>query len=483
MTTRLTPFDFQVDAINKLSKQKSRLLGDDMGLGKTLQGIEIDLINRKESDDGQRLKTLIVTPKGVIADGAWQRAIESQVGDAPVYVLNAKRRADFEKVASDGRKPGYFICHWEALRLMPSLRKVDWFHIIADEVHRAKSRKAQQTQALKGLRARYKTGLSGTPADNKPDDLWSILNWLWPSYYTSYWSFVRRYCIAEKVPDPSGQTSGYMKITGLTNALPALHNEMRPWFVRRMKEDVLKDLPDKYYRTVWVDLLPSQRRAYNQMKAELIAWIGEHEETPLVAPVVIAQLQRLQQFAIASADITGYVQKVFKYKDGTQETRTVPVVKMTDPSSKLDSLMELLADTDLDSEPVVVFSQFKGSIRLLEERCRKAGISIAVLTGDTKQGDRAERIAGFQNGKYQVFAGTIAAGGVGITLTRASTVVFLDRAWSPSMNQQAEDRLHRIGQKNAVQVIDFMARSTIDLGRRQRIEQKWTWLKQLLGDK
>jgi SNF2 family DNA or RNA helicase len=162
--------------------------------------------------------------------------------------------------------------------------------------------------------------------------------------------------------------------------------------------------------------------------------------------------------------------------------RTVPIVKMTEPSSKLDALMELLADTPLDSEPVVVFSQFKGSIRMLKERCEKAKISIATLTGDTPSAERTRAIQGFQAGKYQVFAGTIAAGGVGITLTRASTVVFLDRAWSPSSNKQAEDRLHRIGQKNAVQVIDIMARNTVDLGRRTQIERKWSWLQQLLGD-
>jgi SNF2 family DNA or RNA helicase len=474
-TTRLTPFDFQADTINKLSKQKSRLCGHDMGLGKTLIGVELDIKNRSQDESGRRLKTLIVTPKGVIADGAWQRALASQADTSiPVYVLG-KDRAAFERAASDGRKPGYFICHWEALRLMPGLRKVDWFHIIADEVHRAKSRKAQQTQSLKSLRTEYKTGLSGTPADNKPQDLWSILNWLWPSYYTSYWSFLRHYCVGEMSPQ------GYQKITGVQQQnLPALHKEMEPWYDRKLKEDVLKDLPEKYNRAIWVDLLPAQRRAYDQMKKELIAWLGQQDqEKPLIAPVVVAQLQRLQMFALASAEIVGYKDK----ENAAGEKVTTPLVKLIEPSSKIDTLMELLEDTDLDSEPVVVFSQFKGAIRILGERCQKSGISIATFTGDTKEADRKKAIADFQAGKTQVFAGTIAAGGVGITLTRASTVVFLDRAWSPSMNRQAEDRLHRIGQKNAVQVIDIMARNTVDLGRRQKIDQKWEWLQQLLGDK
>jgi len=474
MTEPLKLFDFQQEAVDKLAKQKARLLGDDMGLGKTIQAIRIDRENRKAyqaeatNPERSRLKTLIVAPKSVLP--SWQAALE-QEGVGPVYIIDAKNRTPFERAAADSNKPGYFLCHWESLRLMPLMRKTHWFHIIADEVHKAKSRKAQQTQALKSLHTDYKTGLSGTPADNKPDDLWSILHWLWPSYYTSYWNFLRHYCEVSQAP------GGYMKVTGVKN-IASLHKQMRPWYVRRTKEEVLKDLPDKYYTDLWVDLSPTQRRAYNQMKQELIAWVGEHEDKPLVAPVVIAQLTRLQQFAIASAEITGTTTKYTK--DG--DPYIAPVVRMTEPSSKLDSLMELLDDTDLDSEPVVVFSQFKGTIRMLEQRCLKAGISIATLTGDTKQADRGRNISNFQAGKIHVFAGTIAAGGVGITLTRASTVVFMDRAWSPAMNRQAEDRLHRIGQTNAVQVIDIMARSTIDYGRRQRIEQKWEWLKQMLGD-
>jgi SNF2 family DNA or RNA helicase len=120
---------------------------------------------------------------------------------------------------------------------------------------------------------------------------------------------------------------------------------------------------------------------------------------------------------------------------------------------------------------------------MLVKRLEAKGVTVATLTGDTKQVDRDGLVQDFQDGKYSIFAATIKAGGVGLTLTAASTVVFLDRDWSPSANRQAEDRLHRIGQKNAVQVIDLIARDTVDLGRLQKVELKWSWLKELLGDK
>jgi hypothetical protein len=142
--------------------------------------------------------------------------------------------------------------------------------------------------------------------------------------------------------------------------------------------------------------------------------------------------------------------------------------------------MQILEDNP--DEQIVVFSQFKQIIHLLEKRLVKSGISHVLLTGDTPQEERGNIVERFQKGEAKVFAGTIAAGGVGITLTASSTIVFLDRSWSPALNQQSEDRLHRIGQKEAVQVIDIMARDTVDLGRKQRLEQKWSWIRELLGD-
>jgi SNF2 family DNA or RNA helicase len=229
----------------------------------------------------------------------------------------------------------------------------------------------------------------------------------------------------------------------------------------------MPELPDKYNTKVWVTLKPEQRRAYNQMNKDLIAWVGEHEDQPLVAPVVIAKLIRLQQFAVAYCDVN--------WTEGES-----PTVTLSEPSAKLDVLMELLDDNP--EESVVVFSQFSQAIRLLGARLAAAEIPHGLFTGATSDSDRARIVNEFQAGKLRVFAGTIKAGGVGLDLFRASTVVFLDRSWSPAENLQAEDRLHRHGQQNAVQVIDIMAKDTIDLGREQMLIQKWDWIRKMLGD-
>jgi SNF2 family DNA or RNA helicase len=437
--------------VEKLAQVRCRLIANDMGTGKTYEAIALDLCARKDMPNFT--DTLVIAPGTVLP--SWKQHYE-ELTDLPVTVINPKDREGswlrFKK------KGGVFLMHWEAVRLMPdTVGKHSWLHVIADECHKMQNRKAQQTRAVKKIHTFYKTGLSGTPTTGFPDKLWSTLNWLYPKTWSSYWKFYKDHVEFEIV-----YPQGFHKITGPKNEAQLLA-EMDPFYVRHLKEDVLPDLPPKYYTDIWVELTPQQRKAYQQMKKELIAWVGQHESQPLVAPVVIAQLVRLQQFAVAYAGVDDDLS-----------------VKLAEPSSKLDALMQILEDNP--TKQFVVFSQFKQLIYLLKLRLEAAGITHCLLTGDTPQSERGQIVERFQSGAARVFAGTIAAGGVGITLHAASTVIFLDRNWSPALNQQAEDRLHRIGQREAVQVIDIMARDTVDLGRRQMLEQKWDWIRRLLGD-
>jgi len=449
-----------------------------------------------------KAQTLVVTRMSVM--GGWAEHYRKWAPHLKVMVMDRKNRTSFVEGFQKGRADVY-ITHWAALRLMPELKKVHWFLVTADEAHAIKNRKAIQTVEFKKISTDHKLGLSGTPADNRPDDLWSLLNWLYPKTFTSYWGFYNTHVLfREVVNEYTGRR--YREILGVAEE-ERLHKLIEPIFIRRLKEDVIPDLPDKYYTTVWVDLDTKQRAAYNQMRYDMLAWVGEHQDQPMAAPVVIAQLNRLQQFACAYGQIVTKIKRTrnceecqpqYCCEDDEEPRRRrycpehkdvflpckgheFEVLQLIDPSSKLDATVEIIEDNE--NEQIVVFAQSKQVINMLCARLEKKKISVAKLTGDTKQQDRDGLIDGFQAGKYRVFAATIRAGGEGITLTAARTVIFVDRDWSPSKNKQTEDRLHRIGQKNAVQVIDLVARDTVDLGRIQQIQLKWSWLQKLLGDK
>lgn len=493
-------FDFQEQLIQKHIPVSFTLIGDDMGLGKTVEAIEIDKGKRKlfarefiTKHKGKPL-TLVVAPLSVT--GSWARHYKVWAPELKVYVIDTKNRDAFLDSVMRGTHDVY-VCHWQTLWLIPELQNILWFHVIADEVHRAKNRKAQQTVALKKLWTEHKTGASGTPADNRPDDFWSILNWLYPRKFSSYHRFRNHHLIIKRHNTDDGSGEGcracdgwhrraFDEIMGCAHT-DELMAEIEPFYTRRLKEAVLSELPEKYYTTVEVDLGPPQRRAYEDMRKTMLAWVGKHENEPIAAPIVVAQLTRLQQFACAYAQIEWVTKRYRNCKDeacvvaNTCLGHKVSVVRLHDPSTKLDAVMDIIEDNP--DKQIGVFSQSKQMAYMLNARLKKRKITTAILTGDvTKQSDRDELVERFQQGERQIFIGTIAAGGEGITLTAASTGIFIDRAWSPSKNKQAEDRFHRIGQKNAVQIIDIVAKNTIDAGRNQKINLKWSWIKEILGD-
>jgi SNF2 family DNA or RNA helicase len=468
-------YPFQRDGVAKLCPADeqgalSGLIADDMGLGKTYEGVARDCELRRDKYAYKR-PTLIIAPSGTHWNG-WVNVIQRYEGPTiPIWVIDRKKRQALEQdlqraIRGEIPFPCYVIIHYEALRLMPQLKDIKWFHIMADEVHRVKNRKAQATRALKALDTKYKTGLLGTPADDKPQDFWSVLNWLWPKEFKSYWRFVNECCTFEDEQLMKAKYGrSFKKISGVNpEGASRMLGIIKPYYVRRKKDEVGIDLPPKTYTEVFVDLPPGQRKAYDQMRKDMIAWIGKHQDTPLVAGAVVAQLVRLQQFALASVDFS-------------PEGR----VTLVDPSVKLDELEEII-DGNPD-EPVVVFSQSRSMSHLAVRRLEARNIVARPYTGSVTQHDRDLYESEFQKGNIQVLCGTIHAGGEGITLHRSSTVVFFDRAWNPTKNRQAEDRVHRIGQIHPVQVIDIIARDTVDLGRKQRIANKWEALSWILGDK
>lgn len=445
MTIELYPY--QRDGVSFMYDKTGVILADDMGLGKTYQALA-EIKQWHQEYPVPNLKVLIVAPKSAL--GVWDTHIEEFFPEINRMVVSG---ASKQKVAD--YTGGFLVINYEAVRLVQLKGVFDF--VIADEAHNIKNRKAIRTRSLKKVKAAHKRALSGTPMINRPDELWSILHWLDPKTYSSYWRFFEQY-VAYK---DSGY--GYKIVFGPKNT-DELKRELAPIMIRRMKMDVLQDLPEKYYSYRKLDMSPEQNRAYKEMKKDSLAWIEQMpEDVPLPAPTVLSQLTRLRQFASAYCEIDD---------EGS--------VIMSEPSSKLDALVDIIKEAN--GQPVVVFSQFKQMVYLAEKRLTdKLGVNVVTFTGDTSQASREKIIADFQAGKYDVMLATIQAGGVGVTLHRASTVVFLDRAWSPAMNMQAEDRLHRIGQKNAVEVIILQSSGTVDLTIESKLERKKSWIRQCLG--
>jgi SNF2 family DNA or RNA helicase len=462
-----------------------------MGTGKTITCIGRDFQLRKDFPQHEDGPTLIISEK-IGIDVWWFHLKAMGVPEEQILAINPADRKPFEEALEDlirfqktrqnQPKVRYYIMHWDVLKSVPQINnpKLKFFHVIGDEVHLAKNRKAIRTIHLKRIPTHFKTGASGTPADDKPWDIWSILHWLYPKKFTSFWRFFERYVEYDSHP-----TRGYRMPTGVKN-IPELHREIRPFYIRRTLKDVAPDLPEKVHvrpPTV-VKMERRQRREYENMRDKAIAVIGAHPDGNggfhLAAPAVIAVLTRLQQMALATLTPEWDVDDDEFTGDEFDTTWDFPKIVLSKPSPKLDALMNMI--TTNEEEPFVVFTQFRGMADLVEEECQRLKIPVGKITGEVLSKDtRTKIVKDFQDEKTRVFVGTIAAAGKTITLTRANIAVFLDRSWRPSMNEQAEDRLWRRTQRNTVRIYDIQSEDSIDQIRAERINQKAQWINALLN--
>jgi SNF2 family DNA or RNA helicase len=459
--------EHQVVAVKKFIGQDSCLIGDSMGTGKTLTAILLDREERRLNP--HRFKTLIVCNKGGLSVWEWH-LVDQGVDPSRICVIDPRDRVPFDEELRLGAPSyDYYIMHWDALRSLEYVtgpKAVKWDHLIADEVQFAKNRKAQRTKILKRVKAFKKTGCTGTPADNHPQDFWSILNWLFPRKFTSYWVFYDRYLDWEQHP-----YSGYRIVKGVKN-IDELHKSMAPFYIRRKLTDVVDNMPPKTRHEVRVQLSPRQRKDYDSMHKHQVARIGERNEE-LVVTYKIAMFIRLQQMTLGTVELD--------WSDFDLGKAADPKIKIAEPSPKLDAAFEIIETAQDEDESIVVFTQFKDVVRLVVERCKRLKIPVSSITGEmSDQKKRDAQVASFQSGKTKVFVGTIGAAGTSITLTAAHTLMFTDRAWNPGVNEQAEDRIWRIGQHNACRIIDIVADDTIDDDRLRKIWEKARWVNEIV---
>lgn len=483
-------YGFQRDAVAFGVEHPRLLLADEMGLGKTIEAVSI--VEELWAQDAPYAGFSNPDPRLVIAPASmvrkWAKEIEEWTGQTAVVIESklapAKRTAALREAAET---PGaWVIVNWEQIRAQkvetgkakpkyawqlkqPLFGEIEWAAVIADEAHRAKNKDAQQTRGLWQLHSPVQLALTGTPILNSPDEIWSLLAWLRPEQYgeyhrdkVGYWRFFEQY--VDYYEGHYGRI-----ITGVKNA-DALRFELKDKLVRRTKGQVL-DLPEKVRTTIPLALHPKQRKLYDEALSGLTLEI----ETALgQALKAIADIAREDEWLAAERLIAAAKDGDIKRLVMLIPNAAARIVRMRqivsspallgapDDSAKLDAAVDLIVDHP--DQQFVVFSEFRETTRLLEERLSKRKIEARCLTGDTPIDSRETLVADFQAGEFRVFISTIKAGGVGLTLTAAQTAIFIERDWTPAINEQAEDRLHRIGQQQSVSILILEAQNTVDDG-------------------
>lgn len=421
--------------------------------------------------DSYRPGPVLVICPNTIRDN-WKREIEDgpnpELFDRSLWpvlkatVIDGRTPAKRKEQAQEAiKRNDYLVVNWEKLRRMPELQKVEWAGIIADEAHRAKNRKSKQSEALRKLKAPVKISATGTPIMNSPDELWPLLNWIDRKTYSSYWRFFNMY-----VESYEGYR-GSKVITGVRNA-DKLRFELKDKLIRRTKKQVLDDFPDKLpEQVIEVEMLPKQKKAYVAAQNEFLLNVEEAMRDP--------EVSNDKKRSILAALQTGDIEYLGREVDNAaarmsfmRQIATSPALMVDDNgepfedvSSKLDAVVEKIGDHP--GKPFVIACWHKRAAEVLAERLRKQlKINVAFLHGDVHPDERAKHVQEFQDGKLDVLIGTIAVAGVGITLTRADTIIFIEEDWVPANNRQMEDRIYRVGQKNDVTVIKYRSKDTVD---------------------
>jgi hypothetical protein len=343
--------------------------------------------------------------------------------------------------------------------------------LVADECHLIKNPHAARSQAVRRLARNVKAfvALSGTPITHHPADLWPTLVCLAPGAWPSRERWVNRYCLT--VPADYGEM-----VLGLN---PGTEPEFRLSLLgqqrRVAKADVLDQLPPKVYSVRQVELPAAYRKAYDAMESDMLAQMPDGSELSVMS--VLAQLTRLSQLASAAAEVTTTFETA---EDGTEREHVS--VTLTAPSWKVDALLEVLEERP--GKPVVAFTPSAQLTRLAGQAAAKAGYRVGYVIGGQSMADRTDTVAKFQQGELDLICATTGAGGVGITLTAASTVVFLQRPWSLVESLQAEDRCHRIGSEihECIEIVDVVAANTIDTRVRAVLREKAGQLADLVQD-
>ena len=421
--------DYQIKGINWLQNIVNYgfggILADEMGLGKTLQTIMF-VKSRLEEDRNREI--LIVSPTSLIYN--WESEFLKFAPDIKVKVI-AEVRPKREKIFEELHNYEVFITSYGLLREdLDKYKEVKYDTFVIDEAQAIKNVNALITQSVKQIVATNKIALTGTPIENSISELYSIFDFIMPGYFGSVTNFNKKYGKLLNESDDLKQS---------------FHSLVNPFILRRKKVDVLKELPDKIERNIVVDLGNIQKKYYlmevkkvnDQLKNSVSE--GTFSKNKML---ILQSLTRLRQICISPS---------------------LYVENYEGENAKIEALIETVSNAILENHKILIFSQFTSALSLIKKEFLERNIDYYYLDGSTKAMDRIRLVNEFnESNNVSVFLISLKAGGNGLNLTSADIVMHLDPWWNPAVENQATDRAHRIGQKNVVEVIKFIAKGTIE---------------------
>ncbi|WP_134703212.1 DEAD/DEAH box helicase [Ammoniphilus sp. YIM 78166] len=391
------------------------VLADDMGLGKTLQSIAF-LLSELPDIRKQKRPAIIVSPASLVYN--WQSELKKFAPEIRSVVVDGNG-AERMRIVRAKSQVDVMITSYPLLRRDIEAYSQSFYHtLILDEAQVFKNHHTQTAKAVKELNAQYRFALSGTPIENRLEELWSIFDVVFPALF-----------------------AGRKAFHGLSRERVA--KRVRPFLLRRVKSDVLQELPEKMESLQVTELLAEQKKLYvaylAQLQQETVKHLAKDFQKNRIK--ILAGLTRLRQLCCHPAlFVDGY----------------------TGSSAKFEQLMEILAECQSAGKRVLVFSQFTAMLSLISQELGNQGVPFFYLDGKTPTAERMEQCNRFNLGERDVFLISLKAGGTGLNLTGADTVILYDLWWNPAVEQQAADRAHRIGQKKVVHVIRLVSQGTVE---------------------
>ncbi|HEX3598418.1 MAG TPA: DEAD/DEAH box helicase [Polyangiaceae bacterium] len=411
------------------------VLADDMGLGKTLQ--TISHLSLEKEAGRLDVPALIVMPTSLI--GSWQRELRKFAPQLRVATFHGPDRRLAERWLS--RFDVVLTTYPVLVRDVEQLKRERYSLLILDEAQAVKNPRSRAHQAVAELEARQRICLSGTPVENNLDELWALVETAAPGVLGSAEEFRTRF----RYP---------IERDGNEQRLGLLRQRVAPFVLRRTKEQVLKELPPKTFLTRHVELLGAERELYESIR------VAAH-----------AEVRGIIRKKGLGASTVAILDALMKLRQVCCHPKLVAVerARHVRDSSKLDTFLSMLETQLAEGRRVLVFSQFARMLAMISEELLKRGRRHALLTGATR--DRQATIDSFQGGKVDVFLISLKAGGTGLTLTRADTVIHYEPWWNPAAQAQATDRAHRVGQTQPVFVHSLIVAGSVE-ERMLRLQEK-----------